>query len=127
MKEVKAYRCEHCGQLFMTEWRCKAHEANTCKKNPVIRALCYDCKHFDSRYEEQEVIEGEDYSPDFSEEFPWTFEANPHRCSARNCKLYNGKHIRYSRAAALQNNGYEAMKTLRDGGCEHYEPKTENI
>lgn len=123
MKKVKAYRCEHCGQLFMTEWRCKRHEVEYCKKNPQIRALCYGCKHYEPHYHEVETVNGyEDYLTYFGEEVPWTYEVNPSRCKACGCKLYNKRNMRQSRVEVLEDEGYVAMKTLRDGGCEHYEP-----
>ena len=46
MKEVKAYRCEFCGKLFLRKHNCEEHEKNDCHKIPKNRALCYECKHY---------------------------------------------------------------------------------
>jgi hypothetical protein len=120
MKEVKAYRCEHCGQLFMTEWRCKRHEDTYCKRNPQIRALCYICKHYEAA-DETEQLDFDEYSPNYDMDMPMSIIATPNKCNALGCKLYNKKHLCERNEGVFQDYDYRAMKTLRDGGCEHYE------
>lgn len=41
MIRVDAYRCSHCGKLFLTERRCIKHEEKYCNKSPCNIAACY--------------------------------------------------------------------------------------
>lgn len=40
MIRVDAYRCSHCGKLFLTERRCVKHEEKYCNKSPCNIAAC---------------------------------------------------------------------------------------
>ena len=44
MKEVQAYRCEHCGKVYLMKTACLEHEAHRCPRNPETRLMCYDFK-----------------------------------------------------------------------------------
>lgn len=46
MIRVNAYRCSHCGKLFLTEIRCIKHEKKYCNKSPCNIAACYSCKWY---------------------------------------------------------------------------------
>ena len=45
MKEVKAYKCEFCGKLFLRKNTCEEHEKNGCSKIPKNKFLIKYCKN----------------------------------------------------------------------------------
>jgi len=53
MKEVKAYRCEYCGKVYLRKGNCKKHE-HFCYHNPKNARPCYDCK-----YQSMEAIDSD--------------------------------------------------------------------
>lgn len=124
MKKVTAYRCEHCGKLYLKEKACIEHENERCFKHPQRMPLCYSCKHYNPAYEEdKEEIEFYYTSP-FGEESS-TKMFDPHRCKHPeiNCKLYNDVKLTDDITIALtEGYGYRPMQTKSKGGCEYYQP-----
>lgn len=122
MKKVEAYRCGHCGRLFMRSFNCKRHEEQLCTKNPKIRPLCFDCKLFHNALDEKEGITiyfdspfGEDHSE---------YDVSPHRCKhpQKGCKLFFDYHMHEEVRVELIEDGWEAMPTK--GNCEYFQPWT---
>jgi hypothetical protein len=118
MKPVNAYRCEHCGKLYIREKACIEHEDNLCFKNPQIRPLCYDCKFYEATNDTEsirvyyETWAGESFvDKDFS----------PNKCTKRDCKLFNDVKLAEETEVELQEQGYEPMPNLKGGGCKNFE------
>lgn len=93
MKQVTAYRCQHCGKLFMRDYNCRKHEEQ-CTKNPLLRPLCYDCKLFDNQYDKNEEVEICHFDQ-MGNEYWDKKEFTPHRCthSEKGCKLFANIHM----------------------------------
>lgn len=126
MKEVTAYRCEHCGKLYLREFACKTHEQERCMQNPQIQPLCYSCEHYEPSWldEEKEEIEY-CYSCSYDgDEYYTTKLFSPNKCSHpdNNHKLYNNVKLSEEMIAGLEDKDYYPMPTLRTGGCNHYSP-----
>lgn len=93
MKKVEAYRCEHCGKLFMRDYNCRKHEPQ-CTKNPLVRPLCYDCKFYDpASYEDLEEVKIW-YDDGFGGDYT-TKKFAPNKCShpKKGCKLFANIHM----------------------------------
>lgn len=126
MKEIIAYRCEHCGKLYMIESACSKHERDRCPKNPEIRPLCYSCEHYQASFDdgEKEKVEyGHGYHYDGSEYCSVKMFA-PNRCKhpEKNCKLYNDIKLSDEMREGLTEVDFVAMPTPRSGGCSTYKP-----
>lgn len=91
MKEVKAYRCEFCGKLFLRKNNCEEHEKNDCSKIPKNRALCYECKHY-----------------------------KMNKCKINDDLMFNPLHMRDYVCDALIGAGWQYMPTV-ENGCKNYE------
>lgn len=91
MKEVKAYRCEFCGKLFLRKNNCEEHEKNDCTKIPKNRALCYECKHYQMN-----------------------------KCKINNDLIFNSLHMPDYVCDALIGAGWQYMPTV-ENGCKNYE------
>ena len=125
MKEVTAYRCKHCGKLYLKKKVCKEHDENRCTQNPQIRPLCYSCQHYNPSYLEEDKEEIVFYllSP-FGEQRD-TKMFDPHRCDHPeiNSKLFNN--VKLSEAiynALVEDYDYRPMPVVSKGGCGHYKP-----
>jgi hypothetical protein len=120
MKEVKAYKCDYCGKLYMRYKPALNHEQNTCVNNPEIRPLCYSCKHYEQTNDTEEIVfsTGATYSSDYTE---YTKTFVPNTCKILCKKLYFNSHLPQNIKDSLDENGYIPLKTIRTGGCEHYE------
>lgn len=44
MKEIKAFKCEHCGKVLQRKNAMEFHE-KTCNKNPENKRACFGCVH----------------------------------------------------------------------------------
>jgi hypothetical protein len=94
MKEIKAYRCDYCGKLYMRYKPALNHEQNICLKNPNNFPLCYTCENYEPTYDTEEIVFGggmvgtcvldADYQ-EYSKEF------SMNTCKALNKKLYFNK------------------------------------
>lgn len=124
MKEVTAYRCKHCGKLYLKKQICIEHEENRCTQNPEIRPLCYSCEHYNPSYlEDKEEIVFYPVSP-FGEQRD-TKMFDPHKCDHPeiNCKLFNNVKLTEDIYNALvEDYDYRPMPIRRGGGCEYYKP-----
>ena len=121
MKQVTAYRCDHCGKLFMRDYNCRKHEPE-CTKNPLVRPLCYDCKFYHNVYEETEEVNIIRFDC-MGGEHDSIQEFTPNRCTHpdKDCKLFANIHMNEDTYIALTDDGWEAMPTPKDGGCECFE------
>ena len=43
MKEIKAFKCDHCGKIYNRKYNARIHEEK-CKKNPDNNRACFGCK-----------------------------------------------------------------------------------
>jgi len=43
MKEIKAYKCDHCGKIYNRKHNARIHEEK-CKKNPDNNRACFGCR-----------------------------------------------------------------------------------
>ena len=127
MKKVEAYRCEHCGKLYLRPHACQHHEHNLCLANPTLQPLCYNCIHY------QQWIDGmseelsdriEIWHDDGWHEWSEIKIFSPNRCAKRpDIKLYNNIRLKEDTVIALDDtNEYTAMPKPADG-CEYYEPR----
>ncbi len=55
MKQVTAYRCDHCSKTS-SKSAISRHE-KMCKRNPNNKHVCYECIHLDVHKEERRVVE----------------------------------------------------------------------
>ena len=125
MKQVQAYRCEHCGKLYLKKSACLEHEEHRCPRNPEIRPLCYDCKNY-QRSMEADNQERISYFIDT----PWgdvesCKKFDPNRCAIANQKLYNNIKLSDEITDALNEADYRAMPLPKDG-CRLFVSMTEN-
>lgn len=125
MKEVQAYRCEHCGKVYLMKGKCIEHEQYRCTRNPKNRPLCYDCKHYEPSMEadNQERIVWYTDSPWGDVEHMKKFD--PNRCSVLGCKLFNNMKLSEEVLEALDENDYTAMP-LPSVGCHNFVEAEEN-
>lgn len=124
MKQVTAYRCEHCRKIYLREYACREHEQNRCTQNPEIRPLCYSCKHYEPSWEddEREEIEYEVWCDPYCGEHYSTKLFNPNKCTheSNECKLYNNMKLSDAMQTALAEENYQPMPNRRNGGCKFY-------
>lgn len=120
MKQVTAYRCNHCGKLFMRDYNCHKHEPQ-CTKNPLVRPLCYDCKFYQSNDDSEEEVKI--WVDSYFGEQCYTKQFHPHKCTHpdNDCKLFANIHMNEDTYIALTDDGWEAMPTPKVGGCEYFE------
>ena len=121
MKKVEAYRCDHCGKLFMRDYNCHKHETQ-CTKNLLVRPLCYDCKFYEPAYYE-ELEEVEIWHTDaMGGERSCKKEFAPNKCSRpeKDCKLFANIHMGEDTYVSLTDEGWEAMPTPKEK-CEYFE------
>ncbi len=118
MKQVTAYRCQHCGKLFMRDYNCRKHEPQ-CTKNPLVRPLCYDCKFYQNADDREEVkIWVDSY---FGEQC-YTKQFYPNKCTHpdKDCKLFANIHVSEDTYIALTEEDWEAMPTPKEK-CPYFE------
>ena len=123
MKQVTAYRCEHCGKLYLREHACKEHEQSRCCRNPQNMPYCYSCKFYDPSMEKEEVSYWiEDNWHGGQEENFKNFDTN--RCThpQKDCKLFNDINLSDQIFEGLREAEFEPMPTNKTGGCEYYQP-----
>lgn len=125
MKEVQAYRCEHCGKVYLMKSACLEHEAHRCPRNPENRPLCYDCKNYQPSMEadNKERISYFIDAPWGDVEYCKKFD--PNRCAITKQKLYNSMKLSDEMEDALYEADYRAMPLPKDG-CRLFVPKTDN-
>lgn len=117
MKEVKAYRCEFCGKLFLRKHICDKHEKNDCCKIPKNRALCYECKHYNVGFIGFEKEEDIELVRDDGIKFTKRMKRN--RCEINNDSMFNPLHMRDYVCDALIGAGWQYMPTV-ENGCKNY-------
>lgn len=119
MKEVQAYRCEYCGKVYLIKGKCIVHEQYRCTRNPELRPLCYDCKHYEPsvKADNQERVVWYTDSPWGDVENMKKFD--PNRCSVLGCKLFNNMKLSDEVLEALDENDYTAMP-LPSSGCVNF-------
>lgn len=117
MKEVKAYRCEFCGKLFLRKNNCEEHEKNDCTKIPKKRALCYECKHYDVGFIGFEEVKDVDLVRDDGIKFTKRMKRN--RCKINNNLIFNSLHMPEYICDALVGAGWQYMSTV-EHGCKNY-------
>lgn len=125
MKRVQAYRCEHCGKVYLMKSACLEHEAHRCPHNPENRPLCYDCKHYHPSMEadNKERITYEIDCPWGDVEYSKKFD--PNKCERTDRKLFNNIKLSDEMQEALHEAGYNPMPLPKDG-CHMFLPFTDN-
>ena len=120
MKQVTACRCDHCGKLFMRDYNCRNHESQ-CTKNMLNRSLCYDCENYNGVYDKTEEVNIIRFDC-MGSEYDTIQEFSPHRCTHpdKGCKLFANIHMSEDVYTSLREEGWEAMPTPKDGGCEYF-------
>ena len=116
MKEVKAFRCDFCGKLYLRKSACSKHEENRCTQNPKLHPLCYNCKHYKVNWYEhskEKII----YNLDKPEVL-----FDPNKCDVTDCKLYYNIKLTDDLTTALDEAGYKPMP-LPEDGCTDFEPR----
>lgn len=117
MKEVKAYRCEYCGKMFIRKNSCEKHEKNDCSRNPINRALCYDCKYYHAGYR---IDEEKDVELVRDDGIKFTKRMQQNRCKINNDLMFNPLHMPDYICDALIDAGWQYMPTV-ENGCGNYE------
>ena len=120
MKQVTAYRCQHCGKLFMRDYNCRKHEPQ-CTKNPLVRPLCYDCEFYEpAGYKDLEDVKIW-YDDGFGGDYTIKSFA-PNKCSQpeKGCKLFANIHMGEDTYISLTDEGWEAMPTPKEK-CPYFE------
>lgn len=117
MKEVKAYRCEFCGKLFLRKHICDKHEKNDCTKIPKNRALCYECIHYNVGFIGFEKEEDIELVRDDGIKFIKRMKRN--RCEINDDLMFNPLHMRDYVCDALIGAGWQYMPTV-ENGCKNY-------
>lgn len=124
MKEVTAYRCEHCGRLYAQKHHCRKHEP-LCTLNPQTRPLCYSCQNYNTAALDEKMRVYYDTTRDpFSEDPYVIYSLN--KCEARkeytDCFLFNKRKQSKKILRALEDEGFIPMPSLSSGGCDNYKP-----
>lgn len=125
MKKVNAFRCEHCGKVYLREHACIVHEEKRCCKNPLNIPYCYSCRHYEASTDKESVVYWiDDNWLGSQEEYTKNFELN--RCThpQKNCKLFNNINLSDEMYEGLREADFEPMPTNKTGGCDYYEPYT---
>lgn len=115
MKEVKAYKCEFCGKLFLRKNNCEEHEKNDCSKIPKNKALCYECKHYQIACEN----EVEDVSLESDNGIKFVKRMQQNKCKINNDLMFNSLHMPDYVCDALIGVGWQYMPTV-ENGCKNY-------
>ena len=114
MKEVKAYRCEFCGKVFLRKKTCEEHEKNGCSKIPKNRALCYKCKYY--HIANKNEVKDVELVRDDGIKFAKRMELN--RCKIYNFLIFNSLHMPDYVCDGLIGAGWQYMPTVENGcGC----------
>lgn len=124
MKQVQAYRCEHCEKVYMMKSACLEHEAHRCPQNPENRPLCYDCKHYQPSVEadnKERIIYFSGFCPWNDEEIKLGKKFDPNKCECTDRKLFNNIKLSDEMQEALHEAGYNPMPLPKDG-CKDFEP-----
>lgn len=122
MKQVQAYRCEHCGKVYLMKTACLEHEAHRCPRNPENRPMCYDCKHYQQSMEdgERETIKYQVESAWSSQDIVIVKKFDPNRCRKKGCKLFNNIKLSDEMTTALDDADFKPMPLPKDG-CSDFE------
>lgn len=131
MKEVTAYRCDHCGKIYLRKHQCRNHEP-LCTLNPLTRPLCYSCQHYQEAREDERVRvyfdSGYPDNPLAEAESFVTYSLN--KCEARkqytDCFLFNKRKQSKKILRALEDEGFIPMPSISSGGCKEYKPIEEH-
>ena len=127
MKQVTAYRCEHCGKVYLTQYHCRKHEP-LCTQNPQTRPLCYSCQNYNMAGPDEwmfvEIPDG-GYNNPFEDTTRLKFDLNT--CEARKSDpdgnfLFNKRKQTPETLTALKRDGFIPMPSKSSGGCKNYKP-----
>ena len=113
MKQVQAYRCEHCGKVYLMKSACIEHEAHRCPHNPENRPLCYDCKHYQPSAEadnKERIIYYSGFRPWDDEEIKYSKKFDPNKCECTDRKLFNNIKLSDEMQDALHEAGEKLLK-----------------
>ncbi|TGY80893.1 hypothetical protein [Lepagella muris] len=125
MKEITAYRCQHCGKVYLKRHACQKHEDERCPENVEIRPLCYSCVHYAPDYDDEnkERIEFVDYVDSYFGTEHYSIKLfSPNKCTYPKCtrKLFNNINLSQEMRKGLAESEYYPMPTPRTGGCPFY-------
>lgn len=122
MIKVDAYRCSHCGKLFLTERHCIKHEEKYCSKSPCNIAACYSCKWYKETGQTTTITRIEVdpltwYAHEFEKEIRINLCLKHH-----NAKMFNSFHASEELIKDAENSGFHIMPTMEEG-CLDYKKK----
>lgn len=125
MEKIEAYRCQHCGKLYLTSKGCQEHEDHLCTKHPERRPYCYNCQHYSPSYSSDNREEVMYYTIiGYNEQgLPNFKKIDLNKCRKYRCKLYNNIRLSNELQEALSDHGYKPMPTPQTGGCKHFTTK----
>ena len=122
MIRVDAYRCSHCGKLFLTERGCVKHEEKYCNKSPCNIAACYSCKWY-KETEQTTTITRTGVNPLTGYEYEYEKEVRINLClKHHNAKMFNSFHASEELIEDAENSGFHIMPTMEEG-CLDYKKK----
>ena len=122
MIKVDAYRCSHCGKLFLTERGCIKHEEKYCNKSPCNIAACYSCKWY-KETEQTTTITRTGFHPLTGYEYEYEKEVRINLClKHHNAQMFNSFHASEEFIEDAKNGGFCIMPTMEEG-CLGYKKK----
>ena len=122
MIRVDAYRCSHCGKLFLTERRCVKHEEKYCNKSPRNIAACYSCKWY-KETGQTTTITRTGVNPLTGYEYEYEKEVRINLClKHHNAQMFNSFHASEELIEDAENSGFHIMPTMEEG-CLDYKKK----
>lgn len=116
VKKIKAFECDFCERIFLTERGAKQHERR-CRKNPCIARACYTCVHYENVQTTSDM-----------DKFQFTVNGlNMHldknRCRALSTFLFNPHRWKDDWVIFLNKQNSPKWKAMPSAGCgcEKYE------
>lgn len=124
MIKVDAYRCSHCGKLFLTERGCAKHEEKFCNKSPCNIAACYSCKWYKETGQTTTITRTR-FHPLMGYEYEKEVYVNI--ClKYHNAKMFNSFHASEELIEDAENGGFRIMPTIEEGCLDYKKKKGED-
>lgn len=126
MIKVDAYRCSHCGKLFLTEKGCAKHEEKFCNKSPRNIAACYSCKWY-KETGQTTTITRTSFHPLTGREYEYEKEVSVNIClKYHNARMFNSFHASEELVEDVENGGFRIMPTMEEGCLDYKKKKDED-
>lgn len=121
MKEIKGYRCEYCGKVYLRKKACHIHETTRCNKNNFIRPYCYSCKHYHkAQSDDVENIIWYSGDSELGRLNYKKFTVNRCKHPENERKLFNDVNLSSEMKEGLHKADFKEMPTKQSGGCKFY-------